>query len=76
MRPSDIADGITPGRTLTMYLELLASMRPSDITDGIIDERKPYPTRNAPRFNEAVGYHRRNRLVSLPSASLPVIVLQ
>ena len=34
-------------------------MRPSDITDGIIRSRRRRSDR-VPRFNEAVGYYRRN----------------
>ena len=40
---------------------LQASMRPSGITDGISSLDGIPITRPAPRFNEAVGYYRRNR---------------
>ena len=40
----------------------MASMRPSGITDGILGPRvrERYPRMRVPRFNEAVGYYRRN----------------
>ena len=40
----------------------LASMRPSDITDGIPQLNHAFgdSTRCRARFNEAVGYYRRN----------------
>ena len=64
MRPSDITDGI--GRSLYARSETRASrrasMRPSDITDGIPTACYGFADskRAKHRFNEAVGYYRRN----------------
>ena len=58
MRPSDITDGIAAKQPGQPVPEPLASMRPSDITDGIADEARRMEGQR--RFNEAVGYYRRN----------------
>ena len=60
MRPSGITDGIAQNEGVATGAHLRASMRPSGITDGILDDA--VGTRWAAlRFNEAVGYYRRNR---------------
>ncbi len=60
MRPSDITDGILQRRDAPGQQPRVASMRPSDITDGISPRSISYST-YVTRFNEAVGYYRRNR---------------
>ena len=58
MRPSDITDGIAQQSAWPHSRATEASMRPSDITDGISAPARG--TRRRCRFNEAVGYYRRN----------------
>ena len=60
MRPSGITDGIIRAAVVEPLVEArTASMRPSGITDGIAVPAPPSPRPR--RFNEAVGYYRRNR---------------
>ena len=59
MRPSDITDGIRLD-AVGRERHGRASMRPSDITDGIARDPGPLSRTRLPRFNEAVGYYRRN----------------
>ena len=59
MRPSDITDGIPLSTINKRGRVSRASMRPSDITDGIARHVGCRHARQ-PRFNEAVGYYRRN----------------
>ena len=60
MRPSDITDGIQGNRFRDRGTGSHdASMRPSDITDGITP--RGVASDLPRRFNEAVGYYRRNR---------------
>ena len=61
MRPSDITDGIASDLRNDFGLEVVvASMRPSDITDGIERRMTTEVETHTSRFNEAVGYYRRN----------------
>ena len=60
MRPSDITDGMLQASLDERLVSKRASMRPSDITDGMRDRLEAGVAREQARFNEAVGYHRRN----------------
>ena len=56
----DITDGILVDADRTTVARHEASMRPSDITDGIAPDAQWQARSSCTRFNEAVGYYRRN----------------
>ena len=60
MRPSGITDGIPFDRPAVLPQDDRASMRPSGITDGIATRQPSLRASSPRRFNEAVGYYRRN----------------
>ena len=60
MRPSGITDGILVA-TRDDRFGVAASMRPSGITDGITAPGTTTKPCSPSRFNEAVGYYRRNQ---------------
>ena len=79
MRPSGITDGILAGDVRGWRPSAdrgVASMRPSGITDGINRRRSqasPYRSRTQQRFNEAVGYYRRNHGDRSSASEIPVL---